>query len=57
MIVPILLHVCIGLGALGCQTCGRYFCRHRRIMRFSMIAVLMLAEATVSVLVIDRFFE
>jgi hypothetical protein len=55
-IAAIVAHLGIGLGALGCQKCGRLFCPHgaRRII---VTAGLMLAEASASVLVIDKIFH
>ena len=52
MIVAIAAHLGIGLGALMCQTCGKRFCRHRA--RGFVIAALLLAEATASVVIIDN---
>lgn len=56
MIVPILLHICIGLGGMCAGYCGRKFCRCQRNV-ILVSAALLLADALVSVLIIDRFFE
>jgi hypothetical protein len=53
MIVAITAHLGIGLGALLCQTCGKKICRHR-ILRLAVIGGLMVAEASASVLIIDK---
>ena len=51
MIAAIIAHLGIGVGALVCQKCGQKFCHHK-IRGWMFVAVLLLGEATASVLLI-----
>lgn len=56
MIPAIAAHLGIGLGALACSACGKKICRHRwHIITATMI--FLVAEATLSVIVIDSMFR
>lgn len=56
MTLAIALHLMIGLGGLACGTCGRKLCRHRWQIALAT-AIFLLAEAVVSVLLIDAYFH
>ena len=53
MMLAILAHVGIGVGAVCAKACGEKICRHK-LQRWACVGCFMLAEATASVLVVDR---
>jgi hypothetical protein len=57
MIFAIAAHLCIGLGGLACGVCGRRLCRHNRVALVALTGIFLVAEATASVVVIDRLFQ